>query len=132
MKLAAIAALGKIGKDDSFNIMVPDMLIDDDPDVRIAAALALGEMKTPMQAPICVIILSVKRTQKWLRPSSRQLPAWAAATEFPFSFFHPSSACKPFRVFRRGFLFLSSPEAFGSFDSLLDKNTASHTKIGLF
>lgn len=45
VKLAAIAALGKIGKDDSFNIMVPDMLIDDDPDVRIAAALALGEMK---------------------------------------------------------------------------------------
>ena len=45
VKLAAIAALGKIGKDDSFKIMVPDMLIDDDPDVRIAAALALGEMK---------------------------------------------------------------------------------------
>lgn len=45
VRLAAIAAMGKIGKDDSFNAMVPDMLTDDDPDVRAATALALGEMK---------------------------------------------------------------------------------------
>lgn len=45
VRLAAIAAMGKIGKDDSFNIMVPDMLIDEDPDIRAATALALGEMK---------------------------------------------------------------------------------------
>lgn len=45
VKLAAIAAMGKVGKDDSFNAMVPSMLIDDDPEIRAAAALALGEMK---------------------------------------------------------------------------------------
>ena len=56
MKLAAFIRSPNIGKDDSFNIMVPDMLIDDDR-TRIAAAAALGE-KTPMQAPICVIILT--------------------------------------------------------------------------
>ena len=45
IKLAAIAGMGKIGKDDSFNAMVPDMLTDGDPKARAAAALALGEMK---------------------------------------------------------------------------------------
>lgn len=45
VKLAAIAGMGKIGKDDSFNAMVPDMLIDSDPEIRAAAALALGVMK---------------------------------------------------------------------------------------
>lgn len=45
VKLAAIAGMGKIGKDDSFNAMVPDMLTDSDPKVRAAAAEALGEMK---------------------------------------------------------------------------------------
>jgi len=47
VRLAAIAGMGKIGKDDSFNIMVPSMLLDEDPDIRSAAALALGEMKNP-------------------------------------------------------------------------------------
>ena len=42
VKLAAIAGMGKVGRDDSFNAIVPDMLTDDDPKVR--AALALGEM----------------------------------------------------------------------------------------
>lgn len=45
VRLAAIAGMGKIGKDDSFNIMVPDMLTDPDPDIRAATAAALGEMK---------------------------------------------------------------------------------------
>lgn len=45
IRLAAIAAMGKVGKDESFNAMVPEMLIEDDPDIRAAAALALGEMK---------------------------------------------------------------------------------------
>ena len=42
--LAAIAGMGKIGKDDSFNAMVPDMLTDSDPKVR-AAAEGLKKMK---------------------------------------------------------------------------------------
>ena len=37
VKLAAIAGMGKVGKDDSFNAIVPDMLTD--------AAEALGVMK---------------------------------------------------------------------------------------
>lgn len=45
VKLAAIAGMGKIGKDDSFNAMVPDMLTDSNPKVRAAAAQALGVMK---------------------------------------------------------------------------------------
>ena len=45
VKLAAIAGMGKIGKDDSFNAIVPDMLTDEDPKVRAAAAEALGVMK---------------------------------------------------------------------------------------
>ncbi len=45
VRLAAIAGMGKIGKDDSFNAMVPSMLIDEDPDIRAAAATALGVMK---------------------------------------------------------------------------------------
>ena len=44
-RLAAIEAMGRIGKDDSFNAMVPSMLIDEDPDIRAAAATALGVMK---------------------------------------------------------------------------------------
>lgn len=47
VRLAAIAGMGKIGKDDSFNIMVPNLLLDADPEIRSAAALALGEMKNP-------------------------------------------------------------------------------------
>ena len=31
VKLAAIAGMGKIGKDDSFNAIVPDMLTDETP-----------------------------------------------------------------------------------------------------
>ena len=45
VKLAAIAGMGKIGKDDSFNAIVPDMLTDEDPKVRAAAAEALGVMQ---------------------------------------------------------------------------------------
>lgn len=45
VKLAAIAGMGKVGKDDSFNAMVPDMLTDSDPKVRAAAAEALGVMQ---------------------------------------------------------------------------------------
>ena len=45
VKLAAIAGMGKIGKDDSFNFIVPDMLTSDDPKIRAAAASALGEME---------------------------------------------------------------------------------------
>ena len=44
IRLAAIAGMGKIGKDDSFNFIVPDMLTNDDPKIRAAAATALGEM----------------------------------------------------------------------------------------
>lgn len=44
VQLAAIAGLGKIGKDDGFNLMVP-LLTSEDADLRAAAALALGEMK---------------------------------------------------------------------------------------
>lgn len=47
VRLAAIEAMGKIGKDDSFNMMVPDMLTEEDPDIRAAAATALGVMKNP-------------------------------------------------------------------------------------
>ena len=43
-RLAAIAGMGKIGKDDSFNFIVPDMLTNDDPKVRATAAEALGNM----------------------------------------------------------------------------------------
>ena len=45
VRLAAIEAMGRIGKDDSFNAMVPDMLTDEDPDIRAAAATALGVME---------------------------------------------------------------------------------------
>ena len=44
IRLAAIAGMGKIGKDDSFNFIVPDMLTNDDPKIRAVAATALGEM----------------------------------------------------------------------------------------
>ena len=44
IRLAAIAGMGKIGKDDCFNFIVPDMLTNDDPKIRAAAATALGEM----------------------------------------------------------------------------------------
>ena len=44
VRLAAIAGMGKIGKDDSFNAIVPDMLTSDDAKIRAAAAEALGVM----------------------------------------------------------------------------------------
>ncbi len=44
VRLSAIAGMGKIGRDDSFNLLVP-MLSEEDPDVRAAAAAALGVMK---------------------------------------------------------------------------------------
>ena len=44
IRLAAIAGMGKIGKDDSFNAIVPDMLTSDDAKIRAAAAEALGVM----------------------------------------------------------------------------------------
>ncbi len=43
VRLSAIAGMGKIGKDDSFNLLIP-MLSEEDPDVRAAAAAALGTM----------------------------------------------------------------------------------------
>lgn len=43
VKLAAIGGLGKVGKDDSFNVMIT-FLIDPDADIRAAAAAALGTM----------------------------------------------------------------------------------------
>lgn len=42
--LAAIAGMGKIGKDDSFNLMIT-LLPNPDPELRAAAASALGEMR---------------------------------------------------------------------------------------
>ena len=44
VRLAAIAGMGKTGKDDSFNAIVPDMLTSDDAKIRAAAAEALGVM----------------------------------------------------------------------------------------
>lgn len=44
VQLAAIAGLGKVGKDDGFNLMVP-LLTAEDADLRAAAASALGEMR---------------------------------------------------------------------------------------
>lgn len=43
VRLAAITGLGKVETDESFNLMIP-LLHDPDPDVRGAAAIALGEM----------------------------------------------------------------------------------------
>lgn len=43
VQLAAIEALGKVGKDDSFNALIV-RLTDDDADIREAAAKALGAM----------------------------------------------------------------------------------------
>lgn len=43
VQLAAIEALGKVGKDDSFNALIV-RLTDDDADIRAATAKALGEM----------------------------------------------------------------------------------------
>ena len=44
VRLAAIAGMGKIGKDDSSNAIVPDMPTSDDAKIRAAAAEALGVM----------------------------------------------------------------------------------------
>lgn len=44
VRLAAMAGMGKIGKDESFNLMVT-MLTDEDSEIRAAAATALGDMK---------------------------------------------------------------------------------------
>ncbi len=44
VRLAAIAGMGKIGKDDSFNVLI-SMMADPDPDIRAADAAALGAMK---------------------------------------------------------------------------------------
>ena len=43
VRLAAIAAIGKVGKDDGFNAMVP-LLHDANPTLRAAAAAAIGEI----------------------------------------------------------------------------------------
>lgn len=43
VKIAALKGLGKIGKDDAFNMMIP-LLTDSDADVREATAAALGVM----------------------------------------------------------------------------------------
>ncbi len=43
VRLAAIAGLGKVGKDDSFNALI-SMLSDEDPAIRAASAEALGVM----------------------------------------------------------------------------------------
>ena len=43
MRLAAIAGLGKVGKDDGFNLLIT-LLSDGDPQLRAASARALGEL----------------------------------------------------------------------------------------
>lgn len=45
VKLAAIAAGGRVGKDDSFNVLITALTTDEDPDIRAAAATALAVMK---------------------------------------------------------------------------------------
>ena len=43
VRLAAIAGLGKVGKDDGFNLLIT-LLSDGDPQLRAASARALGEL----------------------------------------------------------------------------------------
>lgn len=43
VRLAAIAGLGKVGKDDGFNLLITTMA-DSDPKIRAASARALGEL----------------------------------------------------------------------------------------
>ena len=43
VRLAAIAGLGKVGKDDGFNLLIT-LLSDGDPRLRAASARALGEL----------------------------------------------------------------------------------------
>lgn len=43
VRLAAIAGLGKVGKDDGFNLLIT-LLSDGDPQLRAVSARALGEL----------------------------------------------------------------------------------------
>lgn len=43
VRLAAIAGLGKVGKDDGFNALIT-LIADEDPKLRAASAKALGEL----------------------------------------------------------------------------------------
>lgn len=46
VRLAAIAGLGRAGKDNACNVLIT-LLLDDDPEIRSASASALGDLGDP-------------------------------------------------------------------------------------
>ena len=62
VRLAAIAGMGKIGKDDSFNFIVPDMLTNDDPRCAPPPQRPWETWTTNTPAPISATTWSGRRT----------------------------------------------------------------------
>ena len=70
VRLAAIAGLGRAGKDNACNVLIT-LLLDDDPEIRSASASALGDLATRARIRFLCIIWAWKRMSGWQRPSRR-------------------------------------------------------------
>ncbi|MFQ9680503.1 MAG: HEAT repeat domain-containing protein [Ruthenibacterium lactatiformans] len=60
VRLAAIAGLGRAGKDNACNVLIT-LLLDDDPEIRSASASALGDLGDRARIRFLCIIWAWKR-----------------------------------------------------------------------